>query len=43
MQRELNYHTSHTFWNIADFGEKCEKGETIKTKTLVNERLKKLV
>jgi hypothetical protein len=31
---ELNYLTPHAFWNIADFGAKCEKCETINTITL---------
>jgi hypothetical protein len=26
---ESNYLTPHAFWNIADFGAKCEKCETI--------------
>jgi hypothetical protein len=40
---EPNILTPHAFWNIADFGEKCEKCEKINTITLVNGRLKKLV
>jgi hypothetical protein len=40
---ELNYLTPHAFWNIADFGAKCEKCETINTITLVNGELKKQV
>jgi hypothetical protein len=31
---ELNYLTPHAFWNITDFGAKCEKCETINTITL---------
>ena len=31
---ELNYLTPHAFWNITDFGAKCEKRETINTITL---------
>ena len=31
---ELNYLTPHAFWNISDFGAKCEKCETINTITL---------
>jgi hypothetical protein len=31
---ELNFLTPHAFWNISDFGTKCEKCETINT-TLV--------
>ena len=31
---ELNYLTSHAFWNMSDFGAKCEKCETINTITL---------
>ena len=30
---ELNYLTPHTFWNISDFGAKCEKYEMIYTIT----------
>jgi hypothetical protein len=33
---ELNFLTPHTFWNITDFGTKCEKCETINTITLEN-------
>jgi hypothetical protein len=40
---ELNYLTPDAFWNITDFGAKCEKYETINTITLVNGELKKLV
>jgi hypothetical protein len=28
---ELNYLTPHVFWNISDFGAKCEKYEMINT------------
>jgi hypothetical protein len=38
---ELNYITPHAFWNIADFGAKCERCETINTITLENGELKK--
>jgi hypothetical protein len=31
---ELNYLTPHAFWNVADFGAKCEKYETINRITL---------
>jgi hypothetical protein len=31
---ELNYLTPHGFWNITDFGAKCEKCETVNTITL---------
>jgi hypothetical protein len=31
---EPNYLTPHAFWNIIDFGAKCEKCETINTITL---------
>jgi hypothetical protein len=37
---ELNYLTPHAFWNISDFGAKCEKCETINTITLDNGELK---
>jgi phage FluMu protein Com len=33
---ELNFLTPHAFWNITDFGAKCEKCETINTITLEN-------
>ena len=39
---ELNYLTSHAFWNISDVGVKCEKYETINTISLENGELKKL-
>ena len=38
---ELNYLTPHTFWNISDFGARCEKCETINTITLENGELRK--
>jgi phage FluMu protein Com len=38
---ELNYLTIHVFWNITNFGAKCERCETINTITLENEELKK--
>jgi phage FluMu protein Com len=31
---ELNYLTPHAFWDITDFGAKCEKCEMINTITL---------
>jgi hypothetical protein len=37
----LNYLTPHAFWNVTDFGAKCEKCETINTITLENGELKK--
>jgi hypothetical protein len=40
---ELNYLASHAFWNMTDFGAKCEKCETINTITLENGELKKQV
>jgi hypothetical protein len=39
----LNYLTPHAFWNINDFGAKCEKCETINTITLENGEFKKHV
>jgi hypothetical protein len=39
----LNFLTPHAFWNIADFGAKCEKCETINTITLEKGELKKQV
>ena len=38
---EPNYLTPHAFWNIYDFGAKCEKCERINTVTLENGELKK--
>jgi hypothetical protein len=38
---ELNYLTPHAFWNISDFGAKCEKCDTINTITLEEGELKK--
>jgi hypothetical protein len=38
---ELNYLTPHAFWNIAGFGIKFEKCETINTITLEEGGLKK--
>jgi phage FluMu protein Com len=38
---ELSYLTPHAFWNITDFGAKCERCETINTITLKNGELKK--
>jgi hypothetical protein len=38
---EPNFLTPHAFWNISDFGAKCEKCETINTITLENGELKK--
>jgi hypothetical protein len=40
---ELNYLTPHAFWNITDFGAKCERCETINTVSLEKGELKKLV
>jgi phage FluMu protein Com len=40
---ELNYLTPHAFWNISDFGAKCEKCATINTITLKEGELKKQV
>ena len=40
---EPNYLTSHAFWNISDFGAKCEKCETINTITIENGELRKQV
>ena len=33
---EPNFLTPHAFWNITDFGAKCEKSVTINTITLEN-------
>jgi hypothetical protein len=38
---ELNYLNPHTFWNISDFGAKCEKCGMINTITLEEGELKK--
>jgi hypothetical protein len=38
---EPNYLTPHAFWNITDFGAKCEKCDTINTITLEEGELKK--
>jgi hypothetical protein len=38
---ELDYLTPHAFWNITDFGAKCEKCETINTITFEKGELKK--
>jgi hypothetical protein len=38
---ELNYLTPHAFWNITDFGARCERCETINTITLENGELRK--
>jgi hypothetical protein len=38
---ELNFLTPHAFCNIADFGAKCERCETINTITLEKGVLKK--
>jgi hypothetical protein len=40
---EPNYLTPHAFWNITDFGAKCEKCETINRITLEKRELKKQV
>jgi hypothetical protein len=40
---EPNYLAPHAFWNITDFGYKCEKYETINTITLEEGELKKQV
>jgi hypothetical protein len=40
---ELNYLTPHAFWNISDFGAKCEKCEAINTITLEKGELRKQV
>jgi hypothetical protein len=40
---ELNYLTPHAFWNIIDFGAKCEKCETVNTITLEKGELRKQV
>ncbi|MFZ0344740.1 MAG: hypothetical protein WAL24_06235 [Nitrososphaeraceae archaeon] len=40
---ELNYLTPHAFWNISDFGAKCEKCRTVNAVTIVMGELKKQV
>jgi uncharacterized Zn finger protein len=40
---EYRYLTPHAFWNISDFGAKCEKCGTINTITLVDEEIRKQV
>ena len=40
---EYRYLTPHAFWNITNFGIKCEKCETIDTITLENGELRKQV
>jgi hypothetical protein len=40
---EPNFHTPHAFWNITDFGAKCEKCEMINTITLEEGELRKQV
>jgi hypothetical protein len=37
---ELDYLTPHAFWNITDFGAKCEKCETTNTIILEEGELK---
>jgi hypothetical protein len=37
---EPNYLTPHAFWNITDFGAKCEKCETTNTIILEERELK---
>jgi hypothetical protein len=38
---EPHFLTPHAFWNITDFGAKCEKCETLNTVTIENGELKK--
>ena len=40
---ELNYLTPHAFWNISDFGAKCENCRTVNAVTIVIGELKKQV
>jgi hypothetical protein len=40
---EPNFLTPHAFWDITDFGAKCERCETINTITLEKGELKKQV
>jgi hypothetical protein len=40
---DLNYLTPRVFWNITDFGAKCERCETINTITMEKGELKKQV
>ena len=41
--KETIYPNPHAFWNITDFGAKCEKCERINRITLENGELKKQV
>ena len=41
--KESIYLTPHAFWNITDFGAKCEKCEKINTIALEKGELKKQV
>ena len=40
---ELNYLVPCAFWNMSDFGAKCEKCETVNTVTIVMGELKKQI
>jgi hypothetical protein len=40
---EYRYPTPHAFWNINDFGAKCERCSMITTITLENGELKKIL
>jgi hypothetical protein len=40
---ELDHLTPHAFWNISDFGARCEKRETINAITSEEGELKKQV
>jgi hypothetical protein len=41
--KDTIYLNPHAFWNLTDFGAKCEKCETINTITLEMGELKKQV
>ena len=40
---DLNYFTPHAFWNIRDFGAKCQRYGTINNITMMMGELKKQI